>query len=540
MIVVVVAALSSVAMTVNYRIDAATVNFLRHTGDLDALNDLIHMTYAIRLDVMELITEPDVIASQQARMEADAHKLTQIFEAVVGGADTAEERAVLEAQRENLQTFVRLYVQDLSVVLGSGSEMLIGRLDETLDVNGERLLEGFRAYEELLKKNLAADRSEVGGSIDFGSTATVVGFLVALVVVGSGLFFLVRGILLPLTGMTTTMARLSEGDKTITVPGLGRADEIGAMAQAVEVFRENMIRAEQLEATDHARQQQILERAAERQKVTAQFDAAVSRVMGAVTAAVREVHDTAQSLRSTADGTSQRSVQVASAAAQASANVQTIATATEELDASVQGIGRQIGQTEAIARQALDGIKATDQTVDGLASAAQRIGEIVSLIHDIASQTNLLALNATIEAARAGEAGKGFAVVAGEVKNLASQTARATDEITLQITEIQQATRQAVDAIRAVGGTVGQVNTVVTSIVEANQQQSATTREIARNVHDAANGNEEVSRTIADVSAAAGDTGRLADRLFQLADGLCRESDSLQREVEGFLQRVRD
>lgn len=343
----------------------------------------------------------------------------------------------------------------------------------------------------------------------------------------------------PVVGITGVMRQLAEGRTEVEIPSRDNADEIGAMARAVQVFKDNMIRARDLEAgqeQERRRQAALLER---RAQLTSDFNATMERMLAAVLETVRHVHSASDDLHATAAQTSQQGAAVASAAEQAAANVETVSVSAQHLGRAVDEISRRIGDTASITAQAVSGIHAANGTMDGLADAARRIGEIVNLINDIAGQTNLLALNATIEAARAGEAGKGFAVVAGEVKHLANQTSRATEDIAAQIAGIQAISREAVDTIRAVGGTIDKVNEVVASIASAVDQQSAATREIVCSVEQAAAGNAEITRNIAEVSKAASATGSMATRMFQAADELVEEAETLKTEVAGFLGAMR-
>ncbi|EME71363.1 methyl-accepting chemotaxis protein [Paramagnetospirillum caucaseum] len=348
-----------------------------------------------------------------------------------------------------------------------------------------------------------------------------------------------RSIIRPIQGITGVMAALSGGDRTIAVPYGDGGDEIGEMARSVQVFKDGLIHAEQLESQARSEQEREVQRGRKREMLTADFDVMIRRVIAKVDNTVRNVHATSTSLHAAAEQTSRQSAAVAAAAEEATANIQTVASAAEELGASTHEISRRVQDTTRITQEAVDGVQTADATVEGLSAAAQKIGEIVSLINDIAAQTNLLALNATIEAARAGDAGKGFAVVANEVKHLATQTARATSEIAEQIGDIQSTTQSAVAAIKTVGAAIGRVDEVVSSIAAAVEEQNAATQEIVRNVQEAANGNHEVTSNITEVSSAARMTGEMASGMYKVAEELEQAGASLGKHVETFLGSVK-
>ncbi len=298
------------------------------------------------------------------------------------------------------------------------------------------------------------------------------------------------------------------------------------MDYAISVYQEAML------AERQQRQDKVT-------KAIEEFGGKSKTALGAVAGAANQVQSTANTLSGNAQQTSAQSTAVAAASEQASANVQTVASATEELSSSVMEIGRQVAESAKIAGQAVDQANQTNTTVQSLAAAAEKIGTVVKLIQDIASQTNLLALNATIEAARAGDAGKGFAVVAAEVKNLANQTAKATEEIGQQIAEIQGATKELVGAIQEIATTITSINQIATMIAAAVEQQGAATKEIARNVQEAAKGTQEVSSNISGVNKAANETGEMASGLLSAAGELTRQSEGLRSEVEGFFATIR-
>jgi len=376
----------------------------------------------------------------------------------------------------------------------------------------------------------------------FMRVAAVVGgvALVILFLVGGGSLVVSRGITKPLTYIATNMRRLAEGDKSIKVQFTDQKNEIGDLSRAMDVFLEKTLEMDRMRE-----EQEESERRAEKEKRQAMlnvangFEASVGHVVNQVSSAATEMQSSSEAMSATAEEATRQAAAVAAASEQASANVQTVASAAEELSSSISEISRQVTQASQIAAAAVAEAEQTNVKVQGLAQAANKIGEVVALITDIAEQTNLLALNATIEAARAGDAGKGFAVVASEVKNLANQTAKATDEIGAQISGIQSATQEAVTAIDSITKTISRINEVNSGVASAVEEQGAATQEIARNVEQAAAGTQEVSANIGGVSQAASETGTAAGQIHSTAGELSQQSEILRAEVDKFLARVR-
>ena len=370
----------------------------------------------------------------------------------------------------------------------------------------------------------------------------LIGLSLGGVVLGLGLGFLIAqfGISRPMRRLVEVLRNLADGNLQVEVSGADRRDEVGAIAKTTFVFKENMIKTRDME---HAAAEQKRQAEAEKrrlmQEMADSFEADVKEIVQSVSNSAEELQGSATTMSSIAEETARQATVVASATTEASGNVQTVATATEELSSSISEITRQVSESAAIAREAVDEVERTNIGVTGLTDAAGKIGSVAQLIQDIASQTNLLALNATIEAARAGEAGKGFAVVASEVKNLATQTARATEEITGQIATIQQETSNTVTAIRAIGSTVVRLNEIASGIAAAVEEQSAATQEIARNVQQAAIGTEEVSRNITGVNDAATEAGNAASQVLQAANDLSQQSATLSSQVDAFIGRIR-
>jgi len=416
----------------------------------------------------------------------------------------------------------------------------LGALNGSMRRAGAALAaDAVKAKDSNLADQATTDGEVASTTADGASRVLYLG--IAAVAIGTILAWLIgRAISQPVVSMCGAMRALAGGDKSVTIPAVGRKDEIGLMADTVQVFKDNMIEAERLrEENERQKAQAEAERKAGMSKLADTFEAGIRGVVNSVASQSTEMQSAAQGMTHTAELATQQATAVAASVEQASANVQTVASSAEELSASVREIGQQVEHSSKIASQAVVEADKTNATVEGLAKTAQRIGDVVQLIETIAGQTNLLALNATIEAARAGDAGKGFAVVASEVKSLASQTAKATEEIRAQISEIQGATGQTVEAIRSIGTTIRQMSEIATTIASAVEEQGAATREIASNVQQAAQGTSDIATNIEGVSRAASDTGAAAAQVLGAAGELSKQSETLRRDVDDFLATVR-
>ena len=377
------------------------------------------------------------------------------------------------------------------------------------------------------------------------ATASLIGNLItlvaALILTGLSVWVVVVRVSSSLGHIEQTMATLAGGDHDVEVPYADRSDEVGKMAAAVQVFKDNAIAIKKMQEEEvHAREVRAVERKQEMNGLADKFEDNIGKVVASVSSSASQVRSSAQSMATIAVQTSQQATTVGAASEEASVNVQAVATSTEELSASIDEISRQVALSASIANGAVDESNKTRESIEGLVRSAQKIGEVVSLITDIADQTNLLALNATIEAARAGDAGKGFAVVASEVKSLASQTARATHEIGEQIDAIQNATKDASSAVAGIGETIGSINEIATSIATAVEQQQSAAAEIANNVQQAATGTNEVSTNITEVTTATSETGTAANEIVVVSGNMAQQSSHLQDEVGSFLKQIRN
>jgi methyl-accepting chemotaxis protein len=407
------------------------------------------------------------------------------------------------------------------------------KLNVGLDISVQQLVDGVKKETD---SSTFVARQQI-------SWATVVMLaLGAATLVGSVLFvwlYVGGSILRRIGSLQRSMQLLSDGDLESEIYRSSQSDEIAAMASTLQIFRENMIRARAMSADQDQDRAAKAERTTRMEQRIGEFEATVRAALDNLQNSANSMQMTAQSMSTTADRSSSQINAVAAAAEETSVNVQTVSSGTEELSSSIAEIGRQVVASAEIAKKAVEEAGATDTTMQGLADNASRISVVVDLIQVIASQTNLLALNATIEAARAGEAGRGFAVVASEVKSLASQTAKATDEIRAQIASMQDVTTSAVTAIRKIGQTIGEINNVTTAIAAAVEEQGAATREIARNIQHAAGGTSEVSSNIVGVSTASAEAGEAASAVLSASAALRQEAEGLRSEIDAFLTNIR-
>ena len=550
-----------VAQPVGSHIDALLAGIARHAAEFDivvkaredmgldqdkgaqgALRKAVHdvetkVSEVNRLDLLASVLmmrrhEKDFLLREDKKYLDSLMKERARFDELVTKYDIADDKL------SEIKRLMDAYVKNMTVLV----ELRLNNIEHTKQLSKifadiQPAFDALLAFAEESAAN--ADRAVVEMR-DWSRTTMLTTCSVTIVLVlGIGML-LSRSIVRPLRAMTELMGKLAAGDSSLAVPGQQQRDETGAMARAVETFRQNMVETERLKAEqERIKSEAEAEKKAAMNRMADTFEAEVKGVVGTIASAATEMQKSAQSLSVTAEQSSRQATAVASGSEEATTNVQTVASAAEELSSSIAEISRQVAQSTQIAGKAVTEATKTNEQVQGLAEAAQKIGEVVSLINDIAAQTNLLALNATIEAARAGEAGKGFAVVASEVKSLATQTAKATEEIGAQISSIQSATQGAVDAIKGIGATITTISEIAAGIASAVEEQGAATQEIARNVQQAAKGTSEVSNNITGVTQAAGETGAAATQVLGAAGELAHQSETLRTEVDKFLSKVR-
>jgi len=454
-------------------------------------------------------------------------------------ATLVEERAAIDAMRLDIGRY-EVEHQKIRTVARSGDYDASGKVAYTAAPIIADVRAKLRSYEnrmDALEDAAVAQSAEAYATARWTMLGTfIIGGLLSLALVGYIVIVLVTR---PLKAMTTAMLRVADGDVAVEVPALGRRDEVGQLAGALETFKANLVESRRLAAEQDAERAAKERRAEVVATAVATFEKQVGEVVSTVTSASTELEAAASTLTQTAGTTQQLSTVVASASEEAASNVQSVAAATDEMSSSVGEIGRQVQESSRRAQEAVRLANATDTQVTELLGAAGRIGDVVKLITAVADQTNLLALNATIEAARAGEAGKGFAVVASEVKALAGQTAKATEAISAQIVAMQQATREAATAVRTIGESIVEVSEISAAIAAAVEQQGAATEEIARNVQEAAKGTAEVASNITEVNRGAVDTGSASTQVLSAAQELSSQGSRLKTQVDAFLATVR-
>ncbi|MBL4613856.1 MAG: HAMP domain-containing protein [Magnetovibrio sp.] len=430
---------------------------------------------------------------REIRVALDAYKSI--------GVNSVEERAL-----DEILSVIKAYAQGLQraeqmVKQGARADEIAREIiiDDAPAIQGIDSL--FAEIDKSREQSATVVNSAVAQASFLSETSSIVVGIVLMILLAAMIWFTRWRLGAPLKLLGQTMSHLAQGDTKVDVPAQDMHDEIGEMARTVQVFKDSMLHNEELASNQRLEQEQKEQRRLALEAIASTFEGNISNVVSELSSMSSSLENTSTSMSSMAGDASRKASSISNSAAQASSNVQTVAAAAEELSSSITEIARQVSQSTQVAANAVSEIDHANIKVQGLANAAHKIGEVVALITDIADQTNLLALNATIEAARAGDAGKGFAVVASEVKNLASQTTKATEEITAQISGIQNATKEAVHAIESIGGTINTINEITSTIAAAVEEQGAATQEIARNVEEAANRTTTVTTDIKDVNA---------------------------------------
>jgi methyl-accepting chemotaxis protein len=501
--------------------------------DIEARVDQLHESALLVGMLMMRRHEKDFMLRRDAKYGDDMKKQASEFAAAI------ENSRIPETAKTELKQKLADYQQGFSAWMSTAL---------ALAVDLKAMTDSFSAIEPVIEtvsksvnnERFEAERSNIAERDSIELQMEIAILLIASTVLGAG-FFIGRSVSKPLSAMTGAMIELARGSFRIVLPGLGRADEIGEIAQAVETFKINAEQKARDEAEAKIRQDQVAaqQRKADMIKLADDFESAIGEIVETVSSASTELEASASTLTTTAVRSQELAIMVAAASEEASTNVQSVASATEELSSSVNEISRQVQESARMASEAVDQARKTNGRVGELSQAANRIGDVVELINTIAGQTNLLALNATIEAARAGSAGRGFAVVASEVKALAEQTAKATGEIGQQIASIQSATQDSVGAIKEISGTIEKLSEISSTIAAAVEEQGAATQEISRNVQQAAQGTVQVSSHIADVQHGASDTGSASSQVLSAAQSLSGDSNRLKLEVGKFLSSVR-
>jgi methyl-accepting chemotaxis protein len=520
------------------RLTAGLDTLVKASGPADpaislATSRVLRQFLQLRIDLSRMITGNEVAA-----MEAAATDVNAVMQAV-GDLSIIAENGLFARQVKDLDESVRAFLDAFQQVRSVNTDLLAMGSTVMPPIAGQISSSALA----IVQSSRAEHSRIVAESTDAATQAQElmaagggVGLLLGIILAA----LISRSIAGPVVAITGCMQRLADGDLSVALPAGGRRDEVGKMALAVSVFRDNAQRIQALEQERMRETEQLAAtRRAEMVSLADGFEAKVGEMANQLATEAGQLRGTAETMAATAAQTRQQAETVNAAADGASAGVQTVAAAAEELSASIGEISRQVAQSARISDQAVADARRTDETVRALADGAKRIGDVVGLISSIAGQTNLLALNATIEAARAGDAGKGFAVVASEVKSLAAQTAKATEEIGTQIHQIQNSTQEAVQAIRAITTVIEEVSAIATSIASAVEEQGASTAEIARNVGQTARSTQEVSATISEVSRAAEQTGTTAGEVLKAAGQLAGQAGSLSGAVKQFVATVR-
>jgi methyl-accepting chemotaxis protein len=483
------------------QLEIAHIDRLAHDYGLSA--ELMDRMFTTRTDIT--VTERDILASIKDSETKTLPLIKTVIDSQVAGDSVKAKEILMRQARPNLVEWLK-------------------RINQFID------------FEEQLNQAIAATTRSVTQTFQL----LMLGLCGAALIIGVGLAWWAMRSTRPLRSVTDVMLRLASGELSIPIPRATSSDEVGDIVGALQAFKDNMIGAKRVEEeAAEAKRRAEAEKRRAMDDMAETFEQSVGSVAGSVSSAAGDLEQAAQSMNVTLNKTRVQASAVAAAATQATANVETVAAACEELATTVRNIGRQVRQSSEISVRAVRNAEATRETAEGLVATTQKIGEVVNLINNIAQQTNLLALNATIEAARAGEAGKGFAVVASEVKHLAAATAKATDDITAQIVEVQTVTQRTVDSIKEIVQVIGENSSIASAIAAAVEEQDAATQEIAHNLQQASAGTSEVSGAIVQVSQAATEGGSAASQVLSGAQELSRSATTLRQELSDFVTKVR-
>nr|WP_319516424.1 HAMP domain-containing methyl-accepting chemotaxis protein [uncultured Cohaesibacter sp.] len=486
-----------------------------------------------RLYVMKFLDDNSDEASQRATNELQSFSkaLSNLHDSLIN-----PQRKALQEETAALAQEYQAASKELVNVILERNTILDGKLNKSTDT----IFTTAEATSASADRDETTMREQVYASLSSAENRLITIAVIALVIALAGAFIIARGITSPVNALTRSMQRLADGDVDTSIPGQSRKDELGDMAHTVDIFKQNIVKARTLEA-----EQQENKRKAEEEKralmmqMADEFERQVGSIVQAVSSNSVELNASARSMTSVSEMTLQQATQAASASQQTTASVQTIATATEEMTSTIAEIAHQVATASRSANDAVNKVSSTNEQMAVLSETASKIGKVVEMISTIAEQTNLLALNATIESARAGEAGKGFAVVAGEVKALAGQTAKATDEIAKQIAEVQSATEQSSASMEEVSHVIQHLNEISTAIAAAMEEQNVAISEVSSNIHQAAKGTELVNENIDSVNKASQEAGSASSQVLASSGELAEQSEMLKAEVDKFIDQVR-